>query len=275
MKISEIVDIIESVLPKEMALLGDRTGLQVDCDSNTDNIIICYELTNDVISEARKLNCKLIISFHPLIFNPLEEINSGERVGRLTQELIRNDISLYSVHTSFDKHPEGTSKLIADKLGLINTEILFPDENNSKWGMGVIGEFESDKNLLELLHECYHIFNSPIKYNRIGKDSIKKVAIIGGSGFSWANEILDLAPDLFITADTKYHDYHMFEGKVSLLDPGHYEMEQFVTNAIKNILEEKFPKDLSLHLSGSYSNPISYFPDQNYTTRQKNYISNI
>jgi dinuclear metal center YbgI/SA1388 family protein len=275
MKISEIVGFIESVLPKEMALLGDRVGLQVDCDSNTDNIIICYELTSEVISEARKINCKLIISFHPLIFNPLEEINSDERVGRLTQELIRNDISLYVVHTAFDRHPSGTSKLIADKLGLIGTEILFPDENNPKWGMGIIGEFENDKNFLELLHECYHIFNSPIKYSRIGKDSIKKVAIIGGSGMSWANEILDIAPDLFITADTKYHDYHMFEGKVSLLDPGHYEMEQFVTNAVKNILEDKFPKDLNLYCSNSYSNPISYFPDQNYTTRQKNYISNI
>ncbi len=275
MKICDIVDLIDKVLPQKMALEGDKVGLQVDSAQNTNKALVCYELTSEVVSEAKKLECKLIIAFHPLIFNPLESISLGERVGRLSSELIRSDISFYSVHTSFDSHPNGSSRLIAEGLGLVNTKILFPNQGNPDWGMGVIGELEQSKDIAEILIECYHIFNSPIKHSRICEKRIKTIAVIAGSGMSWASEILDIAPDIFITADTKYHDYHLFEGKITLLDPGHYEMEQFVVMAIKNILRRAIPEKIKLYHSHSYSNPIAYYPDKNYTIRQKNYLTNI
>lgn len=269
MNLDELINIIEGVLPIDSALSGDKVGLQIEAENNINKALICLEITDEVVSEAVDKECDLILAFHPLIFNPLIEIRQNERVGRLTSSLIKAGISVYIVHTTFDVYENGTSDIIANKIGLVDKQFLIPDENYENKGMGVIGVFNGSKD--ELLEKCSQIFNSPLKFNQSGSGNFKKIAIVGGSGGSFLSKVMKTDADVFITADISYHTFHRVEGHLTIIDPGHYEMEQFVPEGLKRLLEDKLT--VELELSSSLTNPVRFYPDLNFTSKQKKYLN--
>lgn len=93
---------------------------------------------------------------------------------------------------------------------------------------------------------------------------IRRVAIVGGSGASFIDDALAANVDAFITADLKYHDFHRTEGLLTLIDAGHYEMEQFVPIGLAALVEEIAEKEneaLTVMRSQTVPNPILYYPN--------------
>ena len=77
MKVSEISEILNNWMPTSIAEDYDNVGLIVgNPDSLVTNILITLDTTNEVIDEAVKKKCNLIISYHPIIFNGLKKITS-------------------------------------------------------------------------------------------------------------------------------------------------------------------------------------------------------
>jgi len=126
MKCSELFKQIEKRIPPAIAWQRDNVGLQVgDPDSEILKILITLDPSPEAVREAIEKGANLIISHHPLLFNPLKQINtSGNHYQRTTTLLIKNDITLYSAHTNFDSIPNGVSFSLAQKLGLTNISVL-------------------------------------------------------------------------------------------------------------------------------------------------------
>jgi len=275
MKVKNLLDIIDSQLPQQTAIEGDRIGLQIKTGGDdVSNILITMELNDSVINEAITLKCDCIITFHPLIFNPLLQINSDNRVGRLTAALIKNNIALISIHTNFDSHAKGTSRLLCDRLNLTYDGFLLPDKSIESFGMGVVCHSDMELSLPNLLDRLSAVCNSPIRYSNGSSNIINRIGIVGGSGSSFIDEAMDQGLDAFITADVSYHNFHRTEGKMAVIDPGHYEMEQFVAGGLLDLLRDKIDEGIGMRVSGSYTNPVNYFPDNNYSDNQKKYILN-
>lgn len=275
MELSKLVDIFELEFPPNTAWSDDSIGLQINnSKSRIKNVYLTLELNEDSISEALSCSSDLIITFHPLIFSPLSSINTDNRVGNLVSKLIKHDIGLYAIHTNFDSHPLGTSYELCKKLGFEKKEFLVPDAGSVGYGMGIIAELENSITLSELLKKISDICNSPIRYNTGLTEEIYKIGILGGSGSSYIQEANNKNCDVFITADIKYHDFHSVKGKMAIIDPGHYEMEQFVPVAMKNILKEKLGKEVNLITGSILTNPVNYYPEFNYNKMQKNYLNN-
>lgn len=275
MNIYEILRIIEEILPSDTAMEGDRLGLQVHSgQANIDSILVTMELNNQVIDEAvsKKTNC--IVTFHPLIFKPLISIIDNDRVGMLSSKLIKNSISLISIHTNFDAFINGTSKILADKLGFEVSNFLVPDPKYKDRGMGVICNLDIPILANDLIKLVSDKLNAHIRFN-IGKNhTIKKIAIVAGSGSSFIDQALDINADALITADITYHSFHRTNEKMMLIDPGHYEMEQFVSLGLADLLKSKM-NQLSFYISNVHTNPINYYPDsENLIRKQKDYLIN-
>jgi dinuclear metal center YbgI/SA1388 family protein len=121
---------LEKVVP--LGAIGyerDAVGLQIGYATGVElsKALVAYEVTEEVIVEAREIGANLIIAFHPLIFPSLPSVTDATRTGRLVQELIRSEIALYVQHTAFDSHPAfGTSRMMAEALGLKNIRPLQP-----------------------------------------------------------------------------------------------------------------------------------------------------
>ena len=272
MDLNKLLKVLDAELPLNSALEGDRVGLQVQTNKDIKKILVCLELNDDLLSEAIEQKVDLVISFHPLIYSPLKFIDLSERVSRLVAGLIKNEIGLYVVHTTFDVHSKGSNKIISDLIGLTNQEFLFPSGDHENRGMGMMGDFNGS--LIDLLEKAKNVFNSPIKFNGDLNKKVNKVAVIGGSGSSFLNEISHNTIDVLITSDVSYHTYHSITGKLIIIDPGHYEMEQFVSQGIIEIFKEKL-KDISFITGKSLSNPVRYYPDNDYTDKQKKYLNNL
>ncbi len=276
MHIIRLLDLIEQLLPAQTAMENDRIGLQVQSGlDEVENLLVTLEIDDEVIDEAISLNCDCIITFHPLIFNPLTSLVQTDRSGRLCSKLIRAGIALISIHTNFDAFAGGTSKIFAEKLGLKTTGFLADDKIYENKGMGVIAEPEAPIKPDELLNKVSSICSSPLRYSASRGNMIKKIAIVGGSGGSFMENAIESGADVFITADLTYHTFHAVAGKIMLIDPGHYEMEQFVPAGLKHLIENEIRNEQIkfIGLSKVLTNPVRYYPDADrYAELQEKYL---
>jgi dinuclear metal center YbgI/SA1388 family protein len=130
LKIKDICNIIENVAPLALQESYDNAGLLVgSAQMDVSGILLCIDTTEEVIDEAIRKNCNLIISHHPLIFSGLKRITGQNETQRCVAKAIKNDIAVYCAHTNIDNVLQGVNGKIAEKIGLTNTRILQPKQN--------------------------------------------------------------------------------------------------------------------------------------------------
>lgn len=140
-------------------------------------------------------------------------------------------------------------------------DIVLLENENANYGAGAIGEFEAPINVddfFSLLKKNLALNN--FKYTKSKIKKIKKVALCGGSGSDLLNEAVKSGADAFVTADVKYHTFHDAEGKILLIDAGHYETEIHIIaemeRRLKNITKGSSIKVFKY--TGS-TNPILFY----------------
>jgi len=125
MKIKEIISCIESYAPVSFQESYDNSGLITgDPAQEVKSALLCIDVTEEVINEAVKLHCGLIISHHPLVFRPIKKLTDDSWINRCLIKAIREKIALYAAHTNIDSVKQGVNARISEKIGLINLEIL-------------------------------------------------------------------------------------------------------------------------------------------------------
>ena len=259
MIVQDVITHLEALAPLACAEEFDNVGLLVGNSNEIINkAIITIDTTEEVVDEAIKNDCNLIITFHPIIFNGLKNITEQTYVERIVFKAIRNNINIYAIHTNLDNNPKGVNYKICQKLELNNTKFLVSKEKET-FGMGMVGELNKEFNEIEFFNFLKSKMNiKNIKHSPFIGKKIKKVAVLGGSGsFAIENAIAEKA-DCYLTSDLKYHDYFKADNKILLADIGHYESEQFTKELILEFLNEKIPKFACI-ISKSNTNPVNYF----------------
>ena len=278
MKIKEIIDALEIFAPLPLQDGFDNAGLQVGLtDVEATGALLCLDVTEDVVEEAINMGMNLIVSHHPLMFKGYKSITGKDYTERCIMAAIKNEITIYSMHTNLDNAPNGVNFKMAEKIGLKNVRVLEPkeyvqhndyeevmcDETCSKleWltaGAGVVGELDEPMTETEFLKMVKRVFEAGcVKHTKLTGRLISKVALCGGSGaFLMKNAVKERA-DVFVTGEIKYHDYFYYEDSILAAGIGHYESEQYTKEIIKCVLNRKFPA-LQVELSRVNTNPIKY-----------------
>jgi dinuclear metal center YbgI/SA1388 family protein len=264
MKVSEITEILDNWMPISIAEDFDNVGLIVgDLNSEVKNILVTLDTTQNVVDEALDKDCNLIVSYHPIIFNDLKKITSDSGyIQKSIIKAVKNNISVYAIHTSLDNHPEGISHFLSKKIGLKNTSILIPktnEKNNLKIGMGIKGELIEpleETDFFDLLKDKLEL--KYLRHSLTLNKLISKVSIVVGSGSFAIKNSLDSDMDAFITSDLKYHNFYEADNKAVLVDIGHYESENHIKLIIKEFLNKKLP-NFTILLSKENINPVNYY----------------
>ena len=130
MQIKDLIEFIENKFPLELQESYDNCGLTYGHKENTlEGILVCLDVTEQVVKEAIQKKCNVIVSHHPVIFNGIKKINLNSMNTRILEQCIKNDIALYALHTNLDNHNEGVNKEIINRIGLENPEIMLPKKN--------------------------------------------------------------------------------------------------------------------------------------------------
>ena len=249
--VEEIKSFMESWAKDEYQLSWDNSGSQVEFNENTDSVVLAMDVTDKVIDKALEMDTKLIISHHPMFFSGSKNIIEGTYLGDNIIKLIKNNISVFSYHTSMDVADDGVNDTLFEKLDLKNKSILTYEEEKP---MGLIGEFEIELTLTDLdkfIKEKLQV--AKIKYYGREDRNIKKVAILGGSGSDFISQAKEVGVDAYITSDIKYHDgQRAYEDDLILIDVGHFYSERIILPKIKKKLQENF-MDLDFYSQESSS----------------------
>ncbi len=162
--VQDLTDFFESQFHFELQEQYDNSGLIIgNTAEEVKSVLVCLNVTHEVIDEAKARACNVIVSHHPLIFNGLKKITGSSDTERMVEKIIKNHIAVYALHTNADNAFPGLNSFIADKLGLTDVKVLSPlkgmlrklvtfcPENHAEQlrtalfqaGAGVIGNYDS------------------------------------------------------------------------------------------------------------------------------------
>ena len=184
--------------------------------------------------------------------------NSNPEIGERFEFVEAKEIK---IEVTFEKHLQ--SKILK---ALFNNHIyeevayeIYDLQNaHQSIGLGMVGELEKPLTEVEFLElvknkmQCGGIRHSAL----LGK-SIKKVAVLGGSGSFAIKNAIQAGADVFLTADLKYHNFYESENQIVLADIGHFESERYTKNYIVDYLKEKIT-NFAFVLSEENTNPVKY-----------------
>jgi len=130
----------------------DNVGLILgDPSAPVSRILVCLDVTEEVVDEALSKKCELIVSHHPLIFNKISSINPTDEQGRIIYKMIRNNISLLTAHTNLDAALDGVSFVLANNLGLDDLRFLDKSYKISR-KISLTTTIDDTKSVLKLLN---------------------------------------------------------------------------------------------------------------------------
>ncbi len=226
----------------------DNVGLHVGSTTHeVHSTLVALDLTPAVVDEAEWLGVSMILTHHPLLFQPLRRVTDDDMIGNLVLRLVRLGIALYSIHTNLDAAPGGVSIELARILGLNHTCFLCP-RDESTCGLGAIGVLEPPMPLPDFVQHVSTCLEAPgLRYVGDPDATVCRVAVCGGSGSSLIQEALAAGVDTYVTADIKYHQF--FEvldvrgtPRMALIDAGHYETEHHTEALLCTWLQDRFPQ---------------------------------
>ncbi len=137
-------------------------------------------------------------------------------------------------------------------------EVTTLDNYNESIGMGMVGELKNEMKTEDFLTFIKQKMNvSVIKHSKIIKKTVKRIAVLGGSGSFAIQAAKSAKADVFVTSDLKYHDFFSAEDQILLADIGHYESEQFTKNFLADYLSKKFT-NFAVVLATTNTNPVKY-----------------
>lgn len=247
----DIAAYIEEKYPVILACDWDNVGLLVgDGKRKVSKVLIALDNDEHVTAEAEKIGADMIITHHPIMFEPIKRLTAADPQQRMIITLCRTGICHYAAHTNMDCAEGGLNDYLAEKLGLKNTEIL--DKTAPNAGFGRVAELGGEKTLSDMIEVCEKSLNlSDVRYVGDLNRRIKRLAVNSGSGASALDLCIKNRVDLLITGDLKYTPAReAYENGIAVIDAGHYGTEVIFTELMQKYLAERF-SDLDIAVSSA------------------------
>ncbi len=246
-KMKRIVDVLEFLdkkAPKANAESWDNVGLLVgEPESEIMGAIAGIELSSEMIEFAINKGANLIVTHHPIFFKGRKSLRFTNRENEATwvRQLVKNDISLISMHTNFDRAPNALHAFLFNKLGFLNCSPLekFQNKNDavdSNTGYGIQGSLKSSMPISDFIELVKSEFNlEGLRYSGDPNLKIKSAGFVSGSGMFLWNTARKLKLDLFITGDVKHHEaLDAINAGFNVLDVGHFGAEKHFAYVMEN-----------------------------------------
>lgn len=245
--VQQILGLLQTLAPSELACSWDNVGLLVDAGVPVSRVLTTLDITAAVVQEAVENNCQLIVSHHPVIFDPLKHISAGD----VPALLIKNNISAICMHTNLDAAPGGVNDVLADLLRIENRRD-FADN------CGRIGTLNVPTTAQQLAETCSRMLHTHCKFVEADRP-VEKLAEVSGAGGSYLQQAIDEGADCLVTGEAAHHIAILAKQKgVGLVVAGHWGTEHPVVFALADALTERLPKEVTVAPSLADVDPYSY-----------------
>ncbi len=240
MKVYEIADIIEKTAPRSLAYEWDNVGLLAgDKNKEVNRVFVTLDANAATVREAVCAGADMIISHHPVFFDPLKRIEYGTPEGDMIRLLIEKNIPLYAAHTNMDAAEGGINDRLAEIFRLSDVRVLEPNPDDPSAGLGRYGKGTREINFASFVEIAGMLLRTPVRYAGDKERIIRSVAVAGGACADLAPAAKAAGCDVLITADVKYHEMiNAYESGLCIIDAGHYPTEICVLDIFAELLAD-------------------------------------
>ena len=247
MKVKEIYSFLDKIAPFNTAAEWDNCGLSVgSLDTEVTKILVALDVTADVIKEAKDMGAELVLTHHPLIFNPVSSVPCDS----LVYKAVESGITFVSSHTCLDVSPVGVNACLGEKTGVKNLTRL---HGESFLFMGEVEE-QTSKSFAESVKSA---LGGAVTCT-LSHKTVKRVAICSGAGGDLIAEASQAGADVLLTGEAKHHEYLLsVQLGVSLVVAGHYETENIICQHLCDLLTDEFKDEIQVQVSKTPS-PCEY-----------------
>ena len=260
MKIRQVLDALEQFAPLPLQESWDNAGLQLGLtEADVSGALLCLDVNEQIVDEAIRKGCNLIVSHHPLLFRGLKQICGADYVQRCVIKALKNDIVVISMHTNMDNAQNGVNWKIAERLGLQQCQFFAQKQvGDIEAGSGVIGSLAQPMAADDFILMVKRQFGVECaQCNELLRRPIQKVALCGGAGDFLLDDALHQGADAFITGEMHYHQYFGYEQRIQICVIGHYQSEQFTSEIFRDIINKECP-GVRTEMTETCTNPILY-----------------
>ena len=235
MILKDVMAVLDTIAPFEAAEEWDNVGLMVgDLYSPINSVLVALDPSLEVIHTAKEAGIDLILTHHPLIFQPIARIDLQDVIAKKIAMLILTRINLISMHTNLDKAPGGVADELAKRLALNDVSV------NGSMRVGSISMPATLNNWITALR---------VRSARLidtGRD-VSMVAVCPGSGMDYWKHALSLGCDTFVTGDVRYHaGLDAKEAGMNVVDLGHFGTEEIIVTPLAERLKQEL-KGVAVH----------------------------
>ncbi|MBM4001087.1 MAG: Nif3-like dinuclear metal center hexameric protein [Planctomycetes bacterium] len=264
-RIDDVRRFLERYAPARFAEDWDNVGLLVGrADRPVRSVMTCLTITRAVVDECVAARADLIVTHHPLPFQPLKRITDETVPGDLLLRIIEARVAVYSPHTAFDSAARGINQRLAESIGLGSIEAIVerssgtessvpaPDCGAGRWGL--CGEPTSIGELAERLRRVTAARTVQLAGGI--DDRVSRVAVACGSAGSFLDRAARLGCELFVTGETGLHTVLEARARgVAMLLLGHYASERFAVERLAEELARAFD-GVRVWASGAETDPL-------------------
>lgn len=253
---TQVYDILEflcELAPLDLQMDFDNAGFQIGHgEQPVSKVLLALDVTDEVVQEAIDCGAELIVSHHPLLFQPPRQITDADPASLRILRLIENGIAVISMHTNLDIAEGGVNDVLIWLLGAEAEERL------DSYGCGRIGTLPEAMPLDRFLEHCRDRLQvNGLRYVDGGRE-VQRFAVMGGSGADFLEDAVQKGCDTYVTADVKYHQFlRAAELGLNLIDADHFCTEQPVIPFLCDELRQRFP-DLSFEVSQRHGAQIRF-----------------
>ena len=252
MIVQDVINHLEELAPLAYAEDFDNVGLLVgNKDSKVSGILVTLDTIEAVVDEAIENNCNLIVSFHPIIFQGLKKLTGKTYVERVVMKAIKNDITIFAIHTALDNALQGVNDMICEQLELTNKRILIPQSETIKKLTTFVPKNESKK-LREALFnvgagEIGNYSHCSFNVNGIGtyKGNENSNPVIGEKGITHEEEEVNITVTFAKHLETKIlktlfetHSYEEVAYEITTLENKNQHIGMGMIGELKEPMDE-------------------------------------
>ena len=258
--VQEIYRYIQTLAPETMAYEWDHVGLLCGrADREVRRVLVALDPFMDACREAAELDCRLLLTHHPAIWN-LKAVSDATESGRCLLYLIEHGISAVNAHTNLDLAPGGVNDCLAQTLGLSGVTVIDPcgtDGEGRPYGLlrgGAVSE-QTPQEFAAFVKNALGC--GGLRYVSGGR-TIRRVAVGGGSCSEYIARVAELGYDAFVTADCKYNGFADAQALgLTLIDAGHFQTENPICAVLAEKLRAAFP-EIEVFLSKRHNDCIKF-----------------
>ena len=246
--VKEIYQFVDQIAPFDTQEGFDNAGFLVGRgDRDVKKVLVALDITWEVAEEAARWGAELILSHHPVIFNPVKSVTDETLTGQVLLALTEHKIAAICAHTNLDAAHGGVNGCLARALELSEIGQLCQageDSQGRPYGIGRTGTVHRPG----LTAGEYAAFvkerlgSACVRFVDGGRP-VQRVAVGGGACGSMIEDAVARGCDTFVTADLKYNQF--LDAKalgLNLLDAGHFPTENVVCGPMVQWLSKAFPK---------------------------------